>query len=230
MIRSGPRNTQHATRNTFHVLRSTPYAICYLLLAILLSACSYTGYYMDAVQEEATGVVGELVAGRSAGQTFTAVLDGLARLDVPITGYARQNTHPVVFHLRPAPDATRDLITVTLPAESINLVGYTRIEFELIPNSASRSFYFELTAPEAVPGDAFTTYYNVSDVYPSGTRYMDGAPAQGDLAFRVYSRHTFTPGSVWADLASRAAQDKPFFAAYGLLIALAVGGLIWTMK
>jgi hypothetical protein len=132
--------------------------------------------------------------------------------------------------LRPAPDAARDLITVALPAESINLVGYTRIEFEPIPNSAGRSFYFELTAPEAVAGDAFTTYYNVSDVYPYGTRYMDGAPAQGDLAFRAYSRHTFTPGSVWADLASRAAQDKPFFSAYGLLIVLIVGGLIWTTK
>ena len=185
---------------------------------------------MDVVQEEATGVVGELVAGQSSGQTFTAVLDGLARLDVPITGYARQNTHPVVFHLRSAPDATGDLITVTLPAESINLVGYTRIEFEPIPNSDGQSFYFELTAPEAVPGDAFTTYYNVSDVYPYGTRYMDGAPVQGDLAFRAYTRHIFTPGTVWADFASRAAQDKPFFAAYGLLIALVVGGLIWAKK
>jgi len=197
---------------------------------LLITGCSYTGYHMDVVQEEATGVVGELVAGRSAGQTFTAVLDGLVRLDVPITGYARRNTHPVVFHLRSAPGAAGDLVTVTLPADSINPVGYTRVEFEPIPDSAGQSFYFELTAPEAVPGDAFTTYYKVSDVYPHGTRYMDGAPAQGDLAFRAYSQHTFTPSTVWHDFAGRAAQDKAFFVAYGLLIALVMAGLIWTTR
>ncbi|MFZ5917785.1 MAG: glycosyltransferase family protein [Chloroflexota bacterium] len=125
----------------------------------------------------------ELIAGRSQGQTFFAVEDGLHRLEILFATFGRLNTGQVALHLRADTTATQDLLTLTVDAVQLKDNQYHHFEFEPLPHSAGRRYYFCLEAPAAVPGDAVSVWV-FEDTGPDGwTRHVDGLPVAGQVVF-----------------------------------------------
>ena len=203
------------------------YTLVFIAAVLLaLSGCTMTNMFPVVVQEEASGLVGEIHGPMTVGQTFLASRNNLARIDLPIATYGRRNNHAIIFHLSAISDQPDDLVTMTLQPDEINPNGYTRIHFPPIPYSAGKSFYFYLDSPDSIPGDAMSVYYNAADVYKDGQGCINGQPIVGDLAFRAYTREVFTLTDVWHDFISRASGDVPFFVFYGTLLAAVLAGLI----
>jgi len=151
----------------------------------------------DAAQTLGGKAVGEIYGTRSVGQTFIASHDGLSRIDVQLATYRRRNTQPIIFHLRSAPYASKDIATITFEAEDVKDNAYHAFRFPPIPDSQGHSFYFSLESPTSRPGDAITMYYSPGDVYAEGQMYIQGEPQDGDLAFRAY--YTYGPGEILQD-------------------------------
>lgn len=200
-----------------------------VLGVLMITGCTPGG--VDVEQEQASGLAGELVSGRSFGQTFTLQYDGLYRIDLYTATYARENSHPVIFRVSTAPDAGEDLVRLELPAAQISNSGPTVITFAPLTETADSTLYFSIESPGSVPGDAVTVYRHGEDVYPGGQMYVDGEPTGGDIAFIAYTRETFTFADIWEDFYSRASQDRPFFRFYcsllGLLLIALVVTLVW---
>ena len=138
-------------------------------------------------QPRATASVGELVASTSAGQTFIAEYPGLSLVEVRLATYARENTDPLIFHLRASPDAAENLFTTTIDAADVEDNAYYTFEFPRVRDSAGRTFYFCLEAPEAEPGNGITVWGATEDAYPDGEAVLEGLEDRGvrDLTFRL---------------------------------------------
>jgi hypothetical protein len=206
--------------------------LVFLTVALLLLAgCTVGG--VDVEQEQASGLAGELLDGHTFGQTFTPQYDGLYRIDLYTATYARENTHPVIFHISPSPAGgggeEADLVRLELPAAEISNSGPTVITFPPLTETADSTLYFSIESPGSVPGDAITVYRHEEDVYSGGQMYVDGQPTDGDIAFIAYTQETFTLADIWHDFYSRASQDKPFFRFYCSLLALLLLALVVTL-
>ena len=201
--------------------------IALLALVMLLSGCAIGG--VDIEQEQSSGLVGELLDGHTFGQTFTLQYDGLYRIDLYTATYARENTHPVIFRIKAAPDAPKHLVRLELPAPQISNSGPTVITFPSLSDTAGRTLHFSVESPGSVPGDAITVYRHEEDVYADGGMYVDGQTIGGDIAFIAYTQETFTLGDIWDGFYSRASQDKPFFVFYCSLLALLLVALVVTV-
>jgi hypothetical protein len=201
--------------------------------AVFLVLIGLPGCTLDRIaaqQIEATGLWDELVGDETFGQSFVCARDDLYRIDLGTATYARTNSAPVIFHLKSNPEASTDIISITLPGPEIQNERPTSIVFSPLPDSGERSYYFYVESPGAVPGNAITVYANAHDQYPDGRAYRNGKAVAGDLAFTAYSRETFTFSGVWHDFLSRAAQDVPFFVCYGILILGVCAGLLVSLR
>jgi hypothetical protein len=203
------------------------------VVLLLLTGCTVGG--VDVEQEQASGLAGELLDGHIFGQTFTPQYDGLYRIDLYTATYARENTHPVIFRICPAPACGgedgegAELVRLELPAAEISNSGPTVITFPPLANTAGRTLYFSVESPGSTPGDAVTIYRHEQDVYPGGEMFVDGQPTGGDIAFIAYTQETFTLADIWNDFYSRASQDKPFFRFYCSLLTLLLLALVVTL-
>lgn len=200
---------------------------------LLLSGCTVGG--VDVEQEQASGLAGELLDGHTFGQTFALQYDGLYRVDLYTATYARKNTHPVIFRVRPSPPAplptpgegsTDDLVRLELSPGEISNSGPTVITFSPLADTSGRTLAFSIESPGSVPGDAITVYRQEEDIYPGGQMFIDGQPTGGDIAFIAYTQETFTLTGVWNDFRSRASQEKPFLIFYGSLLVLLLLALV----
>jgi hypothetical protein len=200
------------------------------LNTMLLYGCAIKG--VDIEQEQATGLAGELIDGRAFGQTFKPQNKGLYRIDLYTATYARENTHPVIFHIQVNPDQGKcsvkgtDLVRLEIPAERISNSGPTVITFPQLSDTTGKNLCFLIESPGSVPGDAITVYRNDKDVYSDGQMVMDEKFTDGDLAFIAYTQENFTIADIWNDFYSRASQDKPFFVFYFSLMAILVLALV----
>jgi len=180
--------------------------------------------------------VGELIAGRCVGQTFVAQAAGLYRVDVWLATYARQNSGPLLLHVRAAPFAA-DWATVEIDMAGIQDNAYQSFEFQPLALPAGVPAYFCLEAPLASPGNAVTAGGSSSDVYPEGRALSSPGPevpGLADLKFQL----SYRPGAALAasDVLRRLAAEKPGLlgqpALYASLIAAAAvmfGLLGWTV-
>lgn len=195
-------------------------ALCLLLLA----GCSIGG--VDVRQESAAGLAGELLDSHTLGQTFTPHNSGLYRLDLYTATYARENTHPVIFRIQTAPDASEELVRLELPAAQISNSGPTVISFPPLTGTAGQRLYFSIESPDSISGDAITVYRAEKDIYSDGQMFVDGQSTSGDIAFITYTQENFILANIWNDFYARASQDKPFFIFYCSLLALLLLALI----
>jgi hypothetical protein len=100
----------------------------------------------------------------------------------------------IVFSLRQNPASSEVLATGAIrpgavedPATTLRRpYVYRRFTFPPIPDSAGRSFYLSIEAPDSSASAPLLARYHRSDVYAPGMRYVDDTPAMGDLAFRVH--------------------------------------------
>ncbi len=170
---------------------------------------------VSTAQPQISATVGELLQSAAVGQTFVAEYAGLSRIEVMLATYARPNTGPLTFHLRSSPDAEEDLTTLAFDAAGVVDNRCYVFEFPPIRNSAGRSYYFCLEAPQAAPGNAITVWGNTEDVYPDGEAILQGVAGNGvrDLTFRLgynpplwqrvsilTQRLTANKPSVWGDV------------------------------
>ena len=118
-----------------------------------------TGVLRQTYYGSANGVAGELVEGRTAGQTFRAQHDGLSAVDLQLATYSHRLGGVVVLHLRQDVTHTVDLATVRLPGAAIADNAWTRFAFPPIPNSRGQSYYVELEHQGGRPGAALTAYW-----------------------------------------------------------------------
>jgi len=201
-------------------------------LAILIILVGLTGCTLDNIaarQEKATGLWDELVGDETFGQSFVCTSDNLYRIDLGTATYARTNSAPVIFHMRSDPQASTDIISVTIPGPEIQNERPTSITFSPLADSQGRSYYFYIQSSEAVPGNAISVYANAHDQYTDGAAYLNGQPVDGDLVFTAYSQETYTLAGVWRDFTSRVRQDIPFFVCYGILLLLVLGLLVTSL-
>lgn len=127
-----------------------------------------------------------LVPGVSIGQTFISHGD-LCAIGLFFGTYQRFNTGRVLFKLKESPTSETSLYTTWIPMTDIQDNTYYTVSFPPIPGSKDKTFYFELTAPEATVSNTVTLWTNQQDLYPEGQLYLNGKPALGDAGFKVYS-------------------------------------------
>ena len=197
------------------------------LVPLMLAGCAVGG--VDVEQEQASGLAGELLDGHSFGQTFTPQYDGLYRVDLYTATYARENTRPVVFRVQAALGTGEDLVRLEQPAAQISNSGPTVITFAPLGDTEGKTLYFSVESPGSIPGDAITVYRQEEDLYPDGQMFIDGEPAEGDVAFVAYTQETFSLTDIWNDFISRASQDRSFFAFYCGLLTLLLMALVATL-
>jgi hypothetical protein len=154
--------------------------------------------YAVIAQQETPGLaVGELVPGRLVGQSFVAPADRLAGIQLLTANYARPTQGRLRFHLKTDPAAATDLASGAVDAQDWPNNQFWPIYFPPVADSAGRTFYFALEAVDTQPGSAPTLWASPQDVYPAGTRWEQGQPVAGDLAFRLLSLPE-PPGSWFA--------------------------------
>ena len=138
-------------------------------------------------QSRASSAVGELVGSATAGQTFVSAYPGLSRVEVLLASYHRHITGLFFFHLRAAPNASDDLVVLAYDASQVEENAFHVFQFSPIRDSAGRSLYFYLQAPQARSGNALTVWGDTRDVYADGEAVFRGVQSGGvrDLAFRV---------------------------------------------
>ena len=174
------------------------FAVAVLLLTLVV-ACAWQNVELpDVSQTRWSQNVGEIYGAASVGQTFVADAAGLNRIDLRLSTYVRQNTGPLIFHLRESPAAATELVTITVDAATVQDNVYRPFYFPPLADSRGKSYYFFLEAPQAVPGNALTTWFSPDDNHPQGTMLRDGQSVAGDLTFYAY--YDYSTASLLADI------------------------------
>lgn len=141
------------------------------------------------------------------GQTFTAPVNGLQRIEVALRTYDRQNTHDVTFYLKSSPASPQIIYQETFNAGEIGHNQWRAFQIPLISDSAGQTFFFYFASPESVTGNALTVGGDLGDWYNEGQAYFDSTPADADIAFRTY--YALTPGQELTLLGQRIVEAKP---------------------
>jgi hypothetical protein len=143
-------------------------------------------YLVDAYQASTTGTnVGEIWDENQPGQTFTAHVDTLSAIQVLGATFGGLARGTLVFHLKSSPHSVEDIITKSVDAATLTNNRYWMFSFPSVSQAKGRTFYFYFEAPDGKPGNAATLWYNNQDSYADGSRYQNGEPTTGDLAFRA---------------------------------------------
>lgn len=183
----------------------------------------------DAIHSPVYTTVGELVGSSLACQTFVAAYNRLTAVDVMMFNYNRENSGPVLFHLRSAPDDAIDLFTLSVDASAVENTPYTRFAFPTLPDSAGQSLAFCLEAPGAELLNSVTVWGVTIDRYPDGRALLPGMWGQAagvrDLSFRLgYDLPLWQKLALWAE---RLPQSKPFLCGHlGAYILLGMAYLV----
>ena len=171
-----------------------------------------------------TEPIGEIYGRQTVGQTFLAPYDGLYQVEVSLADYGRLNSGPVTFSLKPAPGSPEVLAVTSFPAEGIRGDQRQALSFPPLHDSSGRSYYLELWAPQAVPGNAITAYFQPEGDYAEGQAYRAGAPAPGDLVFGAYFRApVWQRAGLWLE---QVGAGKPgVFGQAGFVVLLGAAGV-----
>ena len=141
------------------------------------------------------------------GQTFTAPLNNLQRIDVAFRTFGRRNTHDVTFYLKPAPESSEIIYQETFNASEVSDYRWRTFLFPPIPDSAGKSFFFYFASPDSVSGDAITVGGAQGDWYNGGTAYFGSLPTDADTAFLTY--YGLTPREKLTLLSQEIIKAKP---------------------
>jgi hypothetical protein len=182
--------------------------------------------------------VGEIEGRQTVGQTFFSPYKGLYRIDVFLADYERVNSGLLYLHLKTHPEAETSLVTALLPMGLVHGGGWHRFEFDPIPDSAGKTYYFVIEAPTAFPGNAITVYTRPSGPYVGGNAYLAGQRTEGDLLFFAHYRVSgweralifldqLTAGKslIWGDKRFYVGLFGVYLALVGLLLGQVVGQL-----
>lgn len=157
--------------------------------------------------------IGEFVGPYYACQTFLSRHSNLYHIEVMLFDYGRKNTGDLIFHLRLKPNASQDIITMTLDPSLVKDHSYYPITFSPISDSAGRSYAFCLEAPGADLVNSVTAMGFLYDTYPDGKAIFHGMWGKGigvrDLDFRLGYKPVMSVWQKLALLSQRLPQSKP---------------------
>jgi hypothetical protein len=204
-----------------------------LFLVLILVGCREA---RDFAQDVFARPGPEIYRNRTVGQTFVARHDNLSRIDVRMATYTRPQLYPVVFVLKESPAARVELARVIAPPLTVKDNAFYPFSFAPIPDSAGRSYYFEIQSPKAPAERPVTIWYQPSDVYVDGEGYLEGRPvADADMTFRTYY-HLGSLGQAVSYFRSRLPEGKPgiwgepfFYDAFLVLYAVLLGMLFLSL-
>ena len=155
-----------------------------LLQLIAMEDQAQKAEHMDINQDFFDDTVGEILRGKTFGQTFVCHQPNLCRIDVLLATYCRTNTCDLTFRLQAGFPAGQELTVMTVKGANVQDNKWYTFRFPPLLDSQGRTYYFSLESANAAPGNALTTYrYSASEF---GGRYDNGQPGDGSLAFRTY--------------------------------------------
>jgi SAM-dependent methyltransferase len=156
----------------------------FLLQLVALADQGQQAEHIDLNQDLYDGTVGEILPGKTFGQTFVSHQPNLCRIDVLLATYCRINTCDLTFRLRLGSPGGEEVTTITVPGVSVQDNKWHPFLFPPLLDSKGRAYYFSLESANAAPGNALTAYrYSASGF---GGWYEDGRPRDGSLTFRTY--------------------------------------------
>jgi hypothetical protein len=124
-------------------------------------------------QENYTLNSGEITDSNAIGQTIVAQKNNLNGIGVLIATYSgRDNTHPVILHVRENVETTNDIRTVSVPASKFGDNQFYNFLFKAIPDSKNKTYFFLVDSPESVHGNAIAIDLNNKDAYQQGAAYI----------------------------------------------------------
>lgn len=162
-------------------------AYCILLTTVLLAAIFIRVSEIGEYQPMYTQNSGEITGDAYVGQTFIASRNHLSSLGILIATYSgRDNTKPVIFHLKESVDAPGDIRTVSIDPKQFGDNQFYDFAFPAISESKNKTYFFSITSPESIHGDAIAVQISAQDPYPGGVAYVRGSGRQHmDVAFRA---------------------------------------------
>jgi 4-amino-4-deoxy-L-arabinose transferase-like glycosyltransferase len=224
-------------------------ALLVLITAALL-AQFITVPQASFVHTSYTTNAGPLTADTLVGQTIYSTKDHLAGVAVQFATYSgKGSTVPVTFTLYTWP-ALQPIRTASVPGMKPGDNQLYRFGFAPVAGSMNQTYFFSVTAPQAILGNALSVDLDARNPYTSGTAFLvrqvsgqataqqinQGGKPTLDLAFALYNQvplrvavsdsvrtalHTF--------IATWPVRQAEYVAVIGLLVpALLISGLIFV--
>ena len=146
----------------------------------------------------------------------------------------------IIISLKEDPASSEPIVTDVLRLDSVeNPERRLRrpfvprsFTFPAIPDSEGRTFYLSIESSDSSALAPLLARHHRSDVYSNGERYLDDAPAAGDLAFGVHYRT-----GPWGNLSllmERLTRNRPapfnWPWLYVLILAIYAGALALVIK
>ena len=122
-----------------------------------------------------------LGARQSVGQSFLSRYDGLAAVEVYLDPQDQIQGN-LFFHLKEDSKSQQDIRTVSLPMAGITRPGFHRFEFQPIPDSGLKSYYFFLHSDSR---DGIKVGTAGEDSYLSGAQYLNDLAVNAQTSFRL---------------------------------------------
>lgn len=159
-----------------------------LLVFALLSAGCVEKADWQAMQGRASTPAGDLYGEHTVGQSFVSGHAGLSRVEVLLVHYEGSDRPAVPLLLRLCRDLAcrEEIASTTLPPETLAHNAPVTLRCPPQADSAGHTYYLLASAPQAAEPARTTLWAHASDLYPEGTRLLDGEPQPGDLNFWVY--------------------------------------------
>jgi len=173
-----------------------------LSLSLLVSGC-VTLKDPEASQIHSEGVVATLQAGHRVGQTFVSRRPGLNGISLwlIVSKGADDPDAKLIVQLYTAPSESEPLTAVTLPLASIALGYPFEIKIPVQPGPADQTYFLSMLATSGIVQVSGRN----EDAYAHGSAYLDGAPLDADIAFRLSYDYDWTAG--WDDLSGALRQS-----------------------
>ena len=145
-----------------------------MVLAVVAIAGRLLPVREDAILVSShTANAGELTGDVLVGQTFVATRDNLSGISVMFATYSgRENTEPVELHVRTSAESETDIRVATVDSHQLGDNQLYRFEFERIPDSAGKTYFFFVRSPGSTSGNAVTVDLATKDPYHFGSAYI----------------------------------------------------------
>ncbi len=152
-----------------------------LLLALVMGGCSPL---IKIEQPKSDGLI-QLGVGETVGQTFVARYQGLAGIVVFIKpGQSSKGT--LRLDLKSDPQANDELVSATIPLESIQSAGNYRFNFPALKDSQNHYYYATLSLDEdSTPQASIAIGSGPANTYLNGSAYQNDLAQESQLAFRL---------------------------------------------
>ena len=139
---------------------------------------------VEPMQIHSERVVGEMIAGHSHAQTFSASRNRLKSVATRLATYGRVNHGSMRFTLEQL-EPTRLVHQEEFEMAEVKDNEWRVFQFAPVEDSAGKRFRLTLEALQGSPGNALTIWYSNRNVYKGGEYFVDGRPSAGDLTLKV---------------------------------------------